>query len=672
MTRDGPSGGAEPDRSDRYESIIEAMADGVFVLDRDGAITVVNDAAETYLGLDRETLVGTTFARLTEEGLIDRAEYDRFLELFQSVTDGDDTDRRMTIGDTQRGVLELRLRAKPGGETVERIVGTVRDVTQRARALESIERQQWALYRLYEIDVDSELTVDEKIQRALDVGCEFLDLPIGFMSSVDGDTQRFERVVGFDDLEGSSRSLQSSYCRFTVENDDPVAIRDAETELGSDDPTYAETEVSCYVGTKIPVNGELYGTFCFAAADARDRSFSAGEREFVRLLGLWAGHNLERQHTERVLRELHEKSRELMLADSKEAVARIGVDAIADLFDLPITACWRYDEAADVLRPLAETRTAKRLVGETPSFERGEALAWKSFDSGETRTFEDLSTESDTYNPGTPIASEIHIPLGRQGVIVSASTDPRRFENIDVESLNLLGSLVRDALASVEQQEAIEERGEALQRQNERLEEFARVVAHDLRNPLAGAVGFLEIARETHDERHFDRVKSSHDRMQEMIDELLDIARGARQEADPRELSLIGIVTEAWSYVDAPDATLSVSEDLGVIYADETRLLQLFGNLFRNSVQHAGPDVTVEVGRLPSGFYVADDGPGLPEGAREDVLTLGKTYSSTGTGIGLRSVTDIVDAHGWELAIPDIDGGTRFEIRTDRATEAEL
>lgn len=667
MTSDGSTDGTGGPGRGIYESVIETMADGVFVLDPDGTITFVNGAVESFVGVDRETLVGGTFEQLAEAGLFEESAYERFAAAVGAIRNGDRNEVRETFEMDGGTAIEIRLCGRLAEGTVTGIVGTVRDVTDRHRALDAVERQQEAIYRLYRVDVDTELSVEEKLERALALGCEFLDLPIGFLSSIDDGTHRIERIVGTDELAvGSSRPLESTYCRFTIESDDPVAIRDAEAELGPDEVAFAQSGISCYAGTKVHVGSELYGTFCFAAADARDRSFSPGEREFVRLLGLWAGHTLERQRFESTLRGLHEVGREMMIAETKRAVAQLAVDAAEDLFDLPITACWRYDEATDTLQPLAETTAARELVGETPVFERGTALAWESFDTNAIETFENLYDETGTHNSETPLRSEIHLPLGSRGIIVSASTEPRSFETVDIETLRLLGNLTRDAFIDIGQQEAIVERGEALQRQNDRLDEFARVVAHDLRNPLAGAVGFLEIARETGDKRHFDRIEESHERMQRLIQELLDIAKGSRQETDPRELPLHVIVDEAWSYTDVPSATLAVSDTLGRIYADETRLLQLFGNLFRNSVEHVGEGVTVEVGRLEdgNGFYVADDGPGLPEGAREDILTLGKTASASGTGIGLASVTDVVEAHGWELSIPETGGGARFEIRT--------
>jgi len=189
---------------------------------------------------------------------------------------------------------------------------------------------------------------------------------------------------------------------------------------------------------------------------------------------------------------------------------------------------------------------------------------------------------------------------------------------------------------------------------------------------MTGAIGFLEIARDTHQEAHFDRIDKSLGRMQSLIDELLDIARGDRAETDMRDLPLETIVEEAWSYLDSPDATLTVADDLGRLSADETRLLQLLGNLFRNSVEHVGEDVTVTVGPLADGegFYVEDDSPGLSAEARSELLAYRQVGSASGTGIGLMSVMDVADAHGWAVDITDaVGGGARFEFRAEAATQ---
>ena len=75
--------------------------------------------------------------------------------------------------------------------------------------------------------------------------------------------------------------------------------------------------------------------------------------------------------------------------------------------------------------------------------------------------------------------------------------------------------------------------------------------------------------------------------------------------------------------------------------------------------------MTVRIGDLPddAGFYVADDGPGIPEADRETVFDAGHSTNEDGTGFGLSIVQGIVEAHGWDIRVTEgDDGGARFEI----------
>lgn len=80
-------------------------------------------------------------------------------------------------------------------------------------------------------------------------------------------------------------------------------------------------------------------------------------------------------------------------------------------------------------------------------------------------------------------------------------------------------------------------------------------------------------------------------------------------------------------------------------------------------MEHGGHDVSVSVGTMADGFYVADTGPDIPESDSEAVFEAGYSTSEEGTGFGLRIVEQIADAHGWEVAVTDSEeGGARFEI----------
>ena len=211
------------------------------------------------------------------------------------------------------------------------------------------------------------------------------------------------------------------------------------------------------------------------------------------------------------------------------------------------------------------------------------------------------------------------------------------------------------------QKAQLERQTEQLERQNERLEDFASIVSHDLRNPINVVSGRLELARMSPDEKHFDEMEAGLDRMGSIIDDMLLMARQGQAVSKTELVSVPTIAADAWSNVETKSASIDV-ESTREIQADRGRLLQLFENLFRNAIDHGREDVSIRVGDIADGFFVEDDGPGIPE-AERDVLEKGYTTADGGTGFGLSIVQTAVQSHGWDVDITEgTDGGARFEI----------
>jgi signal transduction histidine kinase len=206
------------------------------------------------------------------------------------------------------------------------------------------------------------------------------------------------------------------------------------------------------------------------------------------------------------------------------------------------------------------------------------------------------------------------------------------------------------------------ERERETQRQNERLKEFASIVSHDLRNPLCVADARLELIRDECESDHIDDVARALDRMDALIEDLLTLAREGNQVDEIESIRLANVAKNSWQTVKTRQATLDADASQ-VIEADRSRIQQLFENLYRNAIDHGGDDVTVSVGVIDDGFYVADTGPGIPESDREEVFEAGYSTNEDGTGFGLRIVEQSANAHGWEITVTESKGGgARFEI----------
>ncbi|WP_299233479.1 PAS domain S-box protein [Natronomonas sp.] len=200
------------------------------------------------------------------------------------------------------------------------------------------------------------------------------------------------------------------------------------------------------------------------------------------------------------------------------------------------------------------------------------------------------------------------------------------------------------------------------ERQTERLETFASAVSHDLRNPLNVVQGSLELARSSHPEDpDLERAGHSLQRAFELIESLLALARADR-ETTTDTVELAALVEDCWTNVETGSAAFVVDTDR-TLQADRSRFKQLIENLLRNAIEHGGDDVTVTVGELDGGFFIADDGPGIPEERRGQVFDAGYSEHESGTGFGLSIVQRIAEAHDWAVRATESDeGGARIEF----------
>ncbi|AGN00903.1 PAS/PAC sensor signal transduction histidine kinase [Salinarchaeum sp. Harcht-Bsk1] len=207
------------------------------------------------------------------------------------------------------------------------------------------------------------------------------------------------------------------------------------------------------------------------------------------------------------------------------------------------------------------------------------------------------------------------------------------------------------------------ERERQLRAKTKQLDQFASVVAHDLRNPLNVAQGRAALLGEEFDSEHVEPLLGALDRMESLIEDTLTLSRQGQVVADPEPVELVDVVGSSWQSVATEDATLEIVAG-GTISGDANRLQHVFENLFRNAIEHGDADCTIRVGRIDdTEFYVEDDGPGIPDDRKDTVFEWGTSSAADGSGIGLTIVERIAEAHGWTVDVVDAaDGGARFEF----------
>ena len=375
------------------------------------------------------------------------------------------------------------------------------------------------------------------------------------------------------------------------------------------------------------------------------------------------------------------KSRERELQEQKEKVTalhRVGttiedcetptsvhekvVTAAEEILEFDVAIVNEYQDGFLVPQAVSSHLDADEYYGRIPvDDDRSDAA--RAYRNGEPIVVDDIRDRD--VRPASPtFISSLTVPFGDDFVFQSVSREPGAFDESSVELVELLCAQAQARLDRIGTEQQLRQQATALEQQNEQLEEFARVVSHDLRNPLSVASSRLALARRDHDSEHLTEVANAHDRMDTLIDDLLTLAREAQQLSEVETVPLAEIVESCWRTVETAGATLDVRTDLSV-RADRTRLRQLLENLIRNSVEHGDEGVAVTVGALPeqSGFYLADDGPGIPADERQTVFEPGYSTAEDGTGFGLAIADRVAQAHDWDVSVTESeDGGARFEI----------
>ena len=211
-----------------------------------------------------------------------------------------------------------------------------------------------------------------------------------------------------------------------------------------------------------------------------------------------------------------------------------------------------------------------------------------------------------------------------------------------------------------------------LELKNAELERFTYTASHDLKSPLITIKGFLGFLREDAErgnlkrlETDIQRIGDAADKMQRLLNDLLELSRIGRSVNKIEEIDLNRLVSEVLELLHGRIAggaipiRVSVEEDLPQVYGDSPRLLEVWQNLIDNAAKFMGdqPNPHIEIGQAENSteavriFFVRDNGMGIDPRFSDRIFGLfDKLDSRTeGTGIGLALVKRIIEFHGGKI-----------------------
>lgn len=223
-----------------------------------------------------------------------------------------------------------------------------------------------------------------------------------------------------------------------------------------------------------------------------------------------------------------------------------------------------------------------------------------------------------------------------------------------------------------------------IKKRYEELENFAHIVAHDLKSPIASIIGSAEVFRTEFKEKlneeeyqFFEHITTSSNNMVRLINDLLQFALAGKVEFSKEPVSVNKMVEEIEGDIKyllkEKNASLAVKDKLPYLICDPVQLSQVWRNLITNSIKYNDKEMpVVEAGYFENTkypgmycFYVKDNGIGIDKSYFEKIfMPFQRAANSSqykGTGIGLAIVKRVIEYHGGKVWVESVLGeGTTF------------
>ena len=443
------------------------------------------------------------------------------------------------------------------------------EITAHKKVERALQQQTERLALLYQIRTDPQTPLEDKLQEALALTTKVLDMEIGIISAIDHQSYIVEQIYSQapNIAKGAHFDLGMTYCNITMATDEVVAINYVKHSSYSGHPCYANTGLEAYVGTRIWVNGRVYGTLNFSSSKPRKRAFKQADKDFVNLLANWVGSALERHHANT---ELHANlSRMRALYQVAESLIRFAdlpnfLQIVTDKVAIALPA-----DRVTLIIIDAEKEKVSHLIRGGKGAHHIKSVTYNELSNGLTgwvlQEMKPAVSPKGIPDPRESLAvqkrreetncgSILVVPVRYQEQIIGTLTAINLPEerDFDTNDLALLEALANQTAVAVENRRLLQaerHRTKELEQSNKQLDTFSHTVAHDLKSPLSLILGYTEFlmmdqAQDQRDVR-LERVFSSAKKMGNIIDELLLLAKVRQDHVKTQPIAMKFIVDEA-------------------------------------------------------------------------------------------------------------------------------
>jgi diguanylate cyclase (GGDEF)-like protein/PAS domain S-box-containing protein len=275
---------------ERFRSLFEYHPDGIMELKETGTISRVNVALETETAFYSEHLVGRPWSeliapesRLQADGALARAMHGEAVELDALLLD-----RLGHRIDVQLKLVPLRF-----GQEIRGAYAVFKNVSAQKAAERAIAMQSERIRRLYLLAAQSE-TLDAQIDATLQLGIELFGWDQGYVSRFDGERLVVRNAAGAGISKGTVYPLNITLSRHLSGETAQLSILDMHEAPWREDPASAAATWRSYLGIRLSVAGEPYGSLAFASRSPRVDEIDQSERDFVHLMAHFLSAALER------------------------------------------------------------------------------------------------------------------------------------------------------------------------------------------------------------------------------------------------------------------------------------------------------------------------------------------------------------------------------------------
>lgn len=589
--------------------------------------------------------------------------------------------------------LEYRMRHRAGGwrwlysyETIFQrdaagsawqVLGVAQDITERKQAETSLQASEAALRVLYDITSAPGLSFAQRLEQMFDFGQQQFQLDYGFFAQIVGDEYRVLQVRTPDGSvqAGTVFDLRQAYCLATVNAAEPIAIEHASQSQWCQHPGYAGFGMESYLGMRIEVAAATYGVLCFCSHQPASQPFSLMDQQILKLMCQWIGREIEQQQVTMALQESETRFR------SAFEDAAVGMALVAP------TGQWlRVNQSlCDIVGYAAAELLASDFQAITHPADLDLDLMYvQQLLAGERRTYQ--MEKRYIHKQGHLIWVLLSVSLVRD-----AQQQPLYFI-----------SQIEDVSDLKQADQQLQQLNTQLQKSNKELESFAFIASHDLKEPLRTVRNFSTLLQLTCGDSlsesgidYLRRIEQATQRMQTLIDDLLQLSRVATKAAPFTTVDLNQVLAQVVANLQEQIARTGGTihaERLPLIQADPGQMTQLWQNLVSNALKfHRDTPPIVRIypqpdpghpGDLSRGpthgiqLWIEDNGIGFDPKYCDRIFgafeRLHGRHEYDGTGMGLAICKKIVERHGGTITAQSSPGqGATFIVTLPEANDQQ-